>query len=86
MPWHVRITRKANKELAGMPQPDREAMLRALLRLADNPGSVDMSKLAGTENEWRLRVGRWRVRLQLDNSIGVIQILRVQPRKDAYRD
>ena len=58
--------------------------MRALDRLAENPGSVDIAKLGG--NEWRLRVGSWRVRFEMDNRAGVLRILRVLPRKEAYRD
>jgi mRNA-degrading endonuclease RelE of RelBE toxin-antitoxin system len=86
MPWHVRVTARAEKDLAGLPMRDREAVWRALRRIADNFGALDVHKLGGRGNEWRLRVGRWRVRLELDNAAGAINVLRVQDRKAAYRD
>ena len=45
-----------------------------------------MKKLGGADDEWRLRVGRWRVLLDLDNQTGVITITRILPRDRAYRD
>ena len=54
-------------------------------RLATEFGGLDVKKLGGTGTEWRLRVGRWRLRLELDNATGTIHVLRVLPRKDAYR-
>jgi mRNA-degrading endonuclease RelE of RelBE toxin-antitoxin system len=38
------------------------------------------------EDEWRLRVGDWRVRFTRERDTGVIQVLRVLPRGRAYRD
>jgi mRNA interferase RelE/StbE len=46
--------------------------------------SGDVRKLAGVGNRWRLRVGNWRVRFQLDGD--QIYILSVLNRRDAYDD
>jgi mRNA-degrading endonuclease RelE of RelBE toxin-antitoxin system len=54
--------------------------------LATGFGALDVTKLGGGGNRWRLRVGRWRVLLELDNAAGAITIARVVDRKDAYRD
>lgn len=85
MPWKYVITRPAEKDLDRMGTTDREAVRRALNRMIEDPHSVDMSKLSGHEDEWRLRVGRWRARLLFDNSSGTMQVMRVLPRKEAYR-
>jgi mRNA-degrading endonuclease RelE of RelBE toxin-antitoxin system len=45
----------------------------------------DVVRLAGTE-EWRLRVGDWRVRFERDPRARMIYVLRVLPRGRAYRD
>ncbi|HWP27925.1 MAG TPA: hypothetical protein VNM50_00140 [Chloroflexota bacterium] len=44
-----------------------------------------MAKLAGQGNRWRLRVGRWRVILGLDNAAGTIIVISILDRKEAYR-
>ena len=86
MPWRLRVTPRAEKDLAGLPLADREAVRRGLRRLVDDFGALDVTKLAGGGNRWRLRVGRWRVILELDNAAGLISVSRVLARKDAYRD
>ena len=63
MPWRLIVTRPAEKDLADLPGPDKLAVLAALERLVNNPGTADLRKLTGRPNEWRLRVGRWRVLL-----------------------
>lgn len=74
---------RAERDLLRLSDRDREAVRRALRRLEADPGSVDITKLYG--DEWRLRVGRWRVRFEMDNAAGILHIARVLPRKEAYR-
>lgn len=83
MPWSLEVTRPARKDLEGLPQHDRNAVVEAIDRLLSDPGGVDIRKLGGTE--WRLRVGRWHVRFEMDNHAGPLRILRVLARKEAYR-
>ncbi len=45
----------------------------------------DMRKLRGRDDEWRLRVGDWRVRFRFDSQSGNVVVLRVLPRGRAYR-
>jgi mRNA-degrading endonuclease RelE of RelBE toxin-antitoxin system len=41
-------------------------------------------KLAGSDDEWRLTVGDWRVRFTRDDE-QLVHVLRVLPRGRAYR-
>ncbi len=86
MPWRFEITAHAERDLSSLPMREREAIRAALTRLTNNPASVDLKKLAGYTDRWRLRVGRWRVILRLDNRPGLMSVLRVLPRDTAYRD
>ncbi len=87
MPWRLAYSRRATRDLDDLPGRDRRAMHDRLGQLAVNPRSVDLTKLGGGENEWRLRSGRWRAILELDTQTGVITILRVLPRNEGtYRD
>ncbi len=83
MPWSLELTRPARKDIEGLSPHDRAAVVEAIDRLLNDPGEVDIKKLGGTE--WRLRVGRWRVRFEMDSRAGVLRILRVLARKEAYR-
>ena len=86
MPWHLELTRRAAKDLDALSSREREAVEQRLEHLADDLGSVDVTKLSGRSDQWRLRMGRWRVILQMDNSKGTLYALRVLPRSEAYRD
>jgi mRNA-degrading endonuclease RelE of RelBE toxin-antitoxin system len=86
MPWRVAVGAKARRELRALPPHEQAAIRAALGRLSHEFGALDVKKLAGAGNRWRLRVGRWRVIMRLDNAAGVIFVTRVLARKDAYRD
>jgi mRNA interferase RelE/StbE len=86
MSWLIDMTRPARKDLSNLPTRERETVRDAIDRLALDPGRVDFRKLTGRANEWRLRVGRWRVIVEMDNAAGILRILRVLARGRAYRD
>jgi mRNA interferase RelE/StbE len=83
MPWQVRVTARAERDLRSLPTSDLAAVRDAIQSLEADPSSVDLRKLSGSRNEWRVRVGNWRVRLLLEG--GVLFVVRVLDRKDAYR-
>lgn len=60
-------------------------MVTSIERLAADDSSIQERKLKGTE-EWRIRVGDWRVRFRREFPRREIIVLRVLPRGRAYRD
>ena len=86
MAWRLVYARRATRDLDGLPGDDRAAMHRRLGQLADDPRSVDLTKLGGEEHQWRLRSGRWRAIVELDARDGTITVLRVLARNEGtYR-
>jgi mRNA interferase RelE/StbE len=83
--WRVEITPPARRDLHGIDPPIRQRVLDALDRLIADPPTGDVIKLQGRE-EWRLRVGDWRVLLRLDHEARAVDVLRVLSRGRAYRD
>jgi mRNA interferase RelE/StbE len=83
MPWSIEVSQRARRDLAALDAATRRAVGQALNRLATDPSGADLKKLSG--GDWRLRVGEWRVMLELDNRTGRIIVQRVVNRRDAYR-
>ena len=54
-------------------------VVAALDRLLERDPSVDVRRLKGSD-EWRLRVGDWRVRLRLDFESRTVSVVRILPR------
>ena len=73
----------ARRELRRLDPPVQRRIVEALDRLTGEPAQGDVVKLAGSDDEWRLRVGDWRVRFTRSPD-GQIQVLRILPRGRAY--
>lgn len=87
MSQRIEWTRSAQKDLARIDHQARERIRQAVYRLAtDSYG--DIKQLQGPRNEFRLRVGPYRVLYAYENMPDgyYISIIRVLPRDRAYRD
>jgi mRNA interferase RelE/StbE len=51
-----------------------------------NPSLMDLKKLKGEVNIWRLRVGDYRVIMHIESYEVTIYALRVLHRREAYRE
>ncbi len=83
--WRYQFTARAKRDFKRLDPLAQRRVLVALDRLIGEPPAGDVVRLAGTE-EWRLRVGDWRVRFERDRGERIIYVLRVLPRGKAYRD
>lgn len=81
----VIITKSARKDLAKLDSKNREKVLEALYKMKVNPKAVDLKKLEGSPDIWRLRVGDWRVIMRITEEKVVAYALRVKHRREAYR-
>jgi mRNA interferase RelE/StbE len=82
-PWRLTYARRAERDLRRLDKAVYQRVMAALERLIDDPASADLRRLRGT-TEWRMRVGDWRVRLELDWRERAIIVVRVLPRGRAY--
>lgn len=84
MSWTYVLATPAQRDMRRLEQALRQRILRAMRRYT-NEGLGDVVKLRGRQEEWRLRVGEYRVRFRRDTANQTIVVLRVQPRREAYR-
>lgn len=78
------ITRKAEKELDKLPDRLARTIAQAILVLSQNPYPINSKKLHG-QNNYRLRIGSFRVIYTVNKKLREITILRVADRKTVYR-
>jgi mRNA interferase RelE/StbE len=82
----IRYTRAALKALTKMPANTAQLIRSKIRQYATDPASLanNVKKLQGREDEYRLRVGDWRVILTRDGVI--LDVLLIRPRGSAYED
>jgi len=82
--YSIQWKTSAKKELRKLDKKEIPTILEAVENLASNPHPVNHKKLLGTEHNFRIRVGNYRVVYFLKNDKLLIEIIRVRHRKDIY--
>ena len=72
------------KDLRKIDKQKIPKILEAVENLALNPHPSNHKKIIGTEHNYRIRVGDYRVIYFLEDAKLVIEIVRVRHRKEAY--
>lgn len=56
-----------------------------LKALAENPRPSGCRKITGSQNDWRIRIGDYRVIYEIDDPSTTIRVMRVRHRREVYR-
>jgi mRNA interferase RelE/StbE len=82
--YRLSIPRSVNKRMERLPDQVYERVDGAILSLAEDPRPPGCVRLKGRE-EWRIRVGDYRIVYGIDDEQRVVEILNVAHRRDVYR-
>ena len=87
MSFRVVVTRTAARQLAErLPEAVAAACVEFLFGpLADNPLRVGAELRPPFAGQWRARRGEYRVRYRIDYTEGIVFVLDIDHRRDAYR-
>lgn len=90
--WRYEFKGAADRAFAKLPKAVQASILDALDRLVfehsnpQEPKVSNLKKLGGRGDEWRLRVGDYRVVFERHGDRLVILVLQVGNRRDMYKD
>lgn len=81
------FTVQAEKQLAKLDKNTRVRIIYLLDRLREAYPVGDIRKMQGYDDLWRLRVGDYRIIMQIDlvTAIITINVIRIGHRKEVYR-
>lgn len=87
MSYQIIYHRNVEKFLDKVPDKIYLQISSKIRELANNPYSpfLDIKKLVGGEDEYRLRVGEYRILYSLENKKLYIYIINIAHRKDVYK-
>ena len=86
MSYQVIVPKPVQKQLDNLPASVRQRVIERILALKENPRPFGSIKLTGYENEYRVRVGNYRVRYQVNDQELLVILLHCKHRKDVYRE
>ena len=82
--YSLEIKQSAQKELDALDDTLFTRIDRKILALAGNPRPAGCKKLKGFKDQWRVRVGDWRVLYIIDDAAKRVGVTRIAHRREAY--
>jgi len=83
--YTVIIKETAQKQIRKLPSAYFKKVKNIILGLAENPRPHGAIKLHGGDNEYRIRVGMYRILYSIQDDVLIVYIFDVDHRKRVYR-
>jgi mRNA interferase RelE/StbE len=85
MTYVVKISKSVQKQIDNLPTTFKTRVLEKIKGLQTEPRPSGVVKLKNSEQEYRLRVGDYRVRYEIDDTKQTVLILQCKHRREIYR-
>jgi mRNA interferase RelE/StbE len=86
MKYELFIESRAEKDLKKLEAALFKLILAEIENLSGNPHPHNSRKITGSKNDWRIRIGDYRVLYEIDNKNRTVKIMRIKHRRNAYRN
>jgi mRNA interferase RelE/StbE len=83
--YEVYLERAAERDLRRLSVENFQRIASRIKRLAGDPRPSGCRKITGSESDWRIRVGDYRVIYEIDDKARSVKVMRVRHRREAYR-
>jgi mRNA interferase RelE/StbE len=83
--YRLALTESAGKELSKLTGSAVERIAGRIEKPADNPRPSGCRKLKGGVNEWRIRIGDYRVIYTIADTTKTVDVTRIAHRKEVYK-
>ncbi len=85
--YTVQLQKKASKQLESLSRRSIYLRLRkAIDALAENPRPSGCKKMETKKEQYRIRIGEFRIIYDIDDSVRIVDIIKLGDRKEVYRD
>jgi mRNA interferase RelE/StbE len=81
----VLLERSAERDFKALPSEMFRRVTSQIRALAQNPRPPGCHKIAGSRNDWRIRIGDYRVIYEVDDKLKQVRVMRVRHRREVYR-
>jgi len=85
MHYQVVIPKPVQKQLDDVPDEVRDRIVKRIMMLKEHPRPRGCIKLKGYENEYRIRIGNYRIRYEIRDHESIVLLLHCRHRKSVYR-
>jgi len=86
MSYQVIIPKPVQKQLDDLPDNVYNRAIKQIISLRENPRPYGCKKLKSYDNEYRIRIGSYRLRYEIRDHESIVILLHCEHRGIAYRD
>lgn len=83
--YEIVLGKTAEDDLKRLPKDVYRRTAIKLRSLSDNPRPPGCRKIAGSANDWRQRIGDYRIIYEIDDAALKVLVYRIKHRRDVYR-
>jgi mRNA interferase RelE/StbE len=83
--YEIAIRARAERDSKALPAAVQKRVIEAIQRLRENPRPPGIKKLA-PPGGYRIRVGDYRIVLEIEEASQMVIVTRVRHRREVYRD
>ena len=83
--YEVYLERSAENDLKRLPTSIFHRIIPQIKTLTENPRPSGCRKIAGSKNDWRIRIGDYRIIYEIDEKAKAVRVMRVRHRREVYR-
>ena len=83
--YKIRLESSVEKDIKRLFAKDFHHIISHIKDLAENPRPHGCRKLTGFKNDWRIRIGDYRVIYEINNEEKSVNVIKVKLRPKAYR-
>ena len=85
MTYEIIITRTIQKQLDNLPNNIQERVYEKIAQLAEEPRPDGVVKLKGYDNEYRIRIGDYRLVYEIRDEQLIVLLVQCKHRRDVYK-
>ncbi len=83
--YEIRFSKESSKTLDSLEVKLALRIMDAVKKLASTPKPPGCRKIVGSDKDYRIRVGDYRVIYQIRSTVLIVFVIRIGHRKDIYR-
>jgi mRNA interferase RelE/StbE len=83
--YEVYLEKSAENDLKRLTISIFDRIIPHIKTLAENPRPSGCRKITGSKNDWRTRIGDYRVIYEIDERAKAVRVMRVRHRREVYR-
>jgi mRNA interferase RelE/StbE len=83
--YEVFLERRTERDLKRLPAAIFTRLIPHIKALSENPKPSGCRKITGSKNDWRIRIGDYRIIYEIDEEERAVRVMRIRHRREVYR-